>query len=108
MTITDLQVEFRLPKTLASILLLLMERKVVTSRMIEQDFGYSRDGKVAIHRLRRYLEGTDIKITSQREVGYWLEPDVKSFITSKFKQEPETDFASEVGQSSPELTSASS
>jgi hypothetical protein len=93
--------EFRLSKSLAQILLLLMENKVVTARMIEQDHKISRDGKVAIHRLRRYLEGTEVKISSQREVGYWLEPDVKTFVTAKALKGINTNFASKVGQSVP-------
>lgn len=105
MTITDLQMEFRLPKTLAQILLLLMDERIVTARMIEQDHKFSRDGKVAIHRLRRYLEGTEVKITSQREVGYWLEPAMKEYIASKFNTD--TNFAPQVGQSTQVSTSFS-
>lgn len=77
MEIKDLQVAFEISQQLAKILMLLYEEKVVTSKQIENDVRLSRDGKIAMHRLRRRLEPYKVVITSQRDVGYWLDAENK-------------------------------
>lgn len=70
-----LQMRYDLPPSLAKILLLLVENKVVTARMIELEHRLTKDAKVAIHRLRRRMDATpDVEIKSRRDVGYWMEP----------------------------------
>jgi len=81
--VTDLmalQIRYDLSPSLAKILLLLVQNKVVTARMIEVDHRLTRDAKVALHRLRRRLEGLDIEIKSRRDVGYWLGDDTRQAI----------------------------
>ncbi|HEY7822611.1 MAG TPA: helix-turn-helix domain-containing protein [Acidimicrobiia bacterium] len=68
-----IQIHYDLSPVLAKILLLLAQNKVVTSRMIEVDESLTKDAKVALHRLRRRLEGPGIEIKSRRDVGYWIE-----------------------------------
>lgn len=77
----DLQIAFELPQSLARLLRLLMESKLLTSRDIVHTHKIATDGKVAIHRLRRYLENHDLEIKSRRELGYWLEPSTKEKIS---------------------------
>lgn len=80
MQTNEIQLHFRLTKTLAQLFIHLMEEKTITARQIENDFKIATDGKIAIHRLRRRLEGTSIEIKSMRDVGYWFEPSMKEHI----------------------------
>lgn len=73
----DIQFALGVSKSHAHILVYLYEEKYVTCRGIENERKITKDAKVAIHRLRRRLEGTGIEIRSQREVGYWLDPSSK-------------------------------
>ena len=77
----DLQMAFRLSSTLAKLLKLLLDHKMVTARMVEHEHKLSTDAKIAIHRLRRRMEGSGVAIESQRSVGYWIEPEAKELIT---------------------------
>lgn len=87
MTPTDLQMEYDLSPSLAKLMLLLIENKVVTANMIEHDFKIATDAKIAIHRLRRRLIPSGIEILSRRDVGYWLPISVKEAIEKRvFKQ----------------------
>ncbi len=69
----SLQMRYDLPLTLAKILVLLARNQVVTVQMIEQEHRITKDAKVAIHRLRRRLDGAGVEIKSRRDFGYWLE-----------------------------------
>lgn len=76
-----LQMRYDLPSSLARILVLLAENKVVTTHMIEHEHKITKDAKVAIHRLRRRMEGTPgIEIKSRRDVGYWMDAEVRETI----------------------------
>ena len=76
----DLQLTYRLSPTLAKLLLLLLENKFVTARMVETEHRLSTDAKIAVHRLRRRLDGLSVEIQSQRSLGYWLDEDTKGTI----------------------------
>lgn len=76
----DLQIAFGLTQSLARLLRLLLENKMLTARDIVHVHKIATDGKVAIHRLRSYLNNFDLKIQSKRELGYWLEPSEKEKI----------------------------
>lgn len=76
----DLQIAFGLTQSLARLLRLLLEHKLLTARDIVHTHKIATDGKVAIHRLRTYLSNYDLTIKSKRELGYWLEPSEKDKI----------------------------
>lgn len=78
--ITDLQMKYNLSPSLAKLLRLLIENKIVTGRMVEIEHKLSTDARIAMHRLRRRMDGTEIEIKSRRDVGYWLDPDHKDEI----------------------------
>lgn len=80
-----LQMKYDLPPSLAKILLMLAQNHVVTARMIEIDTRLTKDAKVAMHRLRRRLEGSSVEIKSRRDVGYWLEADSRSVVLESSK-----------------------
>ena len=82
-----LQMRYDLSPSLAKILLLLVQNKVVTARMIEVDHRLTKDAKVALHRLRRRLEGLDIEIRSRRDVGYWLDDSVRQSVSETVKSD---------------------
>lgn len=80
-----LQMKYDLPPSLAKILLMLAQNQVVTARMIEIEHRLTKDAKVAMHRLRRRLEGSPVEIKSRRDVGYWLEADARAVIRESMK-----------------------
>lgn len=80
-----LQIHYDLPPSLAKILVLLVENQVVTARMIELDQRLTKDAKVAIHRLRRRLEASEVDIKSRRDVGYWLEAPSREIVRGVMK-----------------------
>lgn len=79
------QMRYDLPPSLAKILLLLVQNKVVTAGMIETEHRLTKDAKVALHRLRRRLEEADIEIKSRRDVGYWLEDNVRQSVSAALR-----------------------
>lgn len=79
-SLLDLQLTYRLSPTLAKLLLLLLENKFVTARMVEAEHRLTTDAKIAMHRLRRRLDGLDVTIQSQRSLGYWLDEPTKQLI----------------------------
>jgi len=83
----DLIMKFRLSPSMAKILMLLLENKRVSARMIENDLKIVTDTKVAIHRIRRRLENTGIEIQSRREVGYWLDDTSKTVLYEALGQQ---------------------
>lgn len=86
-----LGVYFELPKSLASLLGVLMARPNVTNDMVQQRLELATDTKVAMHRLRVQLtpfherlgiaKGEEI-IQSRRGLGYWIAPELKAKINS--------------------------
>lgn len=82
-----LQMRYDLSPSLAKILLLLVKNKVVTPSMIEVEHRITKDAKVAIHRLRRRLEGMQIEIKSRRDVGYWVDDEVRISIHEAAKSD---------------------
>ena len=69
----DLMLKYKLTPSMAQVMVLLMENRIVTPTMVEVDQPITTDGKVLMHRLRRRLTGTQIEVKSQRSVGYWLD-----------------------------------
>lgn len=82
-----LQIRYDLSPSLAKILLLLAQNKVVTPRMIEVDHRLTKDAKVAMHRLRRRLEGVGVEIKSRRDVGYWVDDTIRVTIHEAMKSD---------------------
>lgn len=78
--IVDLQIKYKLTPSMAKALLLLLTNKIVTHAMLEVEHDVATDGKVLIHRTRRRLAHTAIKIKSQRDVGYWLDAESKEIL----------------------------
>jgi hypothetical protein len=66
-----LQVEYDLSEMMAKILVLLIENKLVTQAMVEEEHKITVDAKVAVYKLRLRLEGA-VDINSRRGVGYWI------------------------------------
>jgi hypothetical protein len=75
-----LLVTFKLPPGPNNLLGLLLSVEMVTPEMIERRLEIATESKVAVHRLRKYLEPYDIKIESRRHLGYWLTPETKARI----------------------------
>lgn len=65
-----IQKNFRLPRKLAEVLLLLAENDIVTTAMIQERV--TPDAKSTIHRLRHRLTSAGIELQSQYATGYWL------------------------------------
>ena len=87
---TDLmaiQLKYDLPTLLAKILLLMIEHRLVTATMIEAEYDLTRNGKVAIARLRKRLEGHSIDINSRRELGYWISPEKREELAAALKSD---------------------
>lgn len=78
-----LQMRFEISRSLAKILVLLAENELVTAQMIETEHRITKDAKVAIHRLRRRMDGTGFEIRSQRGFGYWLEPQQREWLRER-------------------------
>jgi len=72
-----LTVTFRLTPSQSKLLGLLLVLPHVTPDMVRQRLEIATDPKVAFHRLRQHLLPWDIFIKSRRNVGYWLEDDMK-------------------------------
>lgn len=85
--ITDLQMQYNLSPALAKLLLLLLGNKVVTVRMVEKEHKLATDARIAVHRLRRRLDGTGIVVQSRRDVGYWLDATTRAGIAEAIDQE---------------------
>ncbi len=45
------------------------------------------EARVLAHKLRRKLQGSDIKICSRRSVGYWLDDDTRRLLAKQFQIE---------------------
>lgn len=75
--VVDLQIKYKLTSCMAKAIYLLLTNKVVTAKMLEADTStttaITTDSKVLMHRIRRRMSETGIKIESQRSVGYWIE-----------------------------------
>lgn len=72
--VIDLQLKYKLTPCMAQALWLLLTSKVVTPNMLELNAHHiTTDAKVLMHRVRKRLENTGIKITCQRHTGYWLD-----------------------------------
>jgi Rad3-related DNA helicase len=82
-----LQMRYDLPLTLARILHLLVRNTVVTVQMIEGEHSITKDAKVAIHRLRRRLDGHKVEIKSRRDFGYWLEREDRERVAEAMKSD---------------------
>lgn len=72
-----LAVTFKLTPVLNNLLGLLLALPNVTPEMIRQRLEIASDAKVGMHRLREHLKPFGIKIMSRRNLGYWLEDDIK-------------------------------
>jgi len=84
--IVDLQIKYKLTPSMAKALLLLMTNKIVTHIMLEAEHNVATDGKVLIHRTRRRLAHTGVKIKSQRDVGYWLDQESREILRRELEE----------------------
>ena len=91
----DIQIALDIPKALARLMILLLDSKIVTADEIEK-IGIATNGRVAISRLRRFTEKKRIVINSRRDVGYWIEPAMKTKILS-LAESSQKSFAFETG-----------
>jgi hypothetical protein len=73
--LATLQMRYDLTSLLARILRLLAQNTAVTTAMIEDEHGLTKDAPIAIHRLRRRLTSAGITVLFRRGVGYWIEPE---------------------------------
>lgn len=76
-----LRIKHDLSPSLAKILILLAKNQIVTAEMIEVEEELATEAKVAIHRLRRELEGSGIEVQSRRGIGYWVDSEARKLIT---------------------------
>jgi hypothetical protein len=76
----DIQFAFNLPPTLARLLVIMLEGNIVTADEIANKYKIATEGRMAIHRLRSYLEGYGIEIKNKRSLGYWLDLDTQKKI----------------------------
>lgn len=67
------QVRFRLPATLAQLLLLLVHHPIVTAAQVENEEKVVTSIRVAMNRLRARFK--EVPVQSRRGVGYWIDPD---------------------------------
>ena len=73
-------VTFGLPLGMARLFGLMRGAPVVTADIADARIGMSTDLKVAIYRLRRYLNKHNIDICCQYGIGYWLSTEAKAEI----------------------------
>lgn len=76
----DFMMKYKVTPAMAHALLLLLNNKIVTPKMVEVDDPITTDSKVLVHRIRRRLAGTGIEVRSQRNLGYWLDQASKEII----------------------------
>lgn len=79
--------KFGLPPRMSDLLGLLLAVEVVTPRMIRDQLSIAAEAKIAIHRLRAYMEPFNVKIHVRRGVGYWLDDDTKEWVRGVITQE---------------------
>lgn len=107
----NLGVVFKLPRQATKLLGLLLAVPNVTSEMAQQRLGIVADTKVAVSRLREYMNNycadhgiaEKFEIQSRRTLGYWLDDNTKSriqaLVTPKVIDEAEA-FIEELGEAS--------
>ena len=71
--LVDLQVRFRLSKSMAKIVKLMYDDGRITGDAIENEHKIVTDAKVIMHKIRRRLAPFGITIHSRRDVGYWVD-----------------------------------
>jgi hypothetical protein len=76
----NLGVVFKLPRSLAKLLGLLLSTPNVTPEMIQDRLRIATNAKVAVHRLRAGLAAWDVEINSKRSLGYWIDSETKARI----------------------------
>lgn len=81
----NLQKHYRLPPKLAEVLLLLAQNDVVTTKMIEDEV--TPDARSTMHRLRKRLTPTGIKLESLYATGYWLSAEDRRAVLEAAKPE---------------------
>lgn len=79
-----LQRQYGVTPALGHILLLLVAKKRVTARHIEEE-GIVTDARVALHRLRKVLAPHNIEIRSSYRMGYWLADEDREAVKSYLK-----------------------
>ena len=84
--VLELRQHYKLPPLLGKLFHLLMTNPLVTNDMVEKDAELTHDIAAAFFRLRRRLDVQGITIHSQRDLGYWIEPEDKAKVR-EFLQE---------------------
>jgi D-ribose pyranose/furanose isomerase RbsD len=78
----DLALIYGLPPVLERLLRMLMNSPRVTNEMIEERLDLKTLPKVAVFRLRKYMQQHGINVQSKRHLGYWLDPKDKELIAA--------------------------
>jgi hypothetical protein len=69
---------FHLPQRMIHLLAMLMASEVVPTETIDEILKFKSGAKIAVHRLRGYLQPYGVIIKSVRSTGYYLESDMKN------------------------------
>ena len=85
--VTDLQVKFRLSRSMARIVKMMLDDGRITGYAIENEHKIVTDAKVLIHKVRRRLEQYGITIHSRRDVGYWMDDASKAALLKALDDE---------------------
>ena len=94
--IADLQVRFRLSRSMAKIVKLMYDDGRITGDAIENEHKIVTDAKVIVHKIRRRLGEHGIAIHSQRDVGYWMDDSAKAALLKALADEAPAGQAGEV------------
>jgi len=81
-----LQIIYQLPTALARLLLLLIEKPIVTAVEIEHEHQIATQASVAIHRLRRRIAPYKIEVKSQKSLGYFIDHETKIAVIDQMKR----------------------
>jgi len=83
---TDFMMKYNVTAAMAKMLLLLLNNKIVTAKMVEVDDPVTSDIKVLAHRIRRRMDGTGVKLQSRRSLGYWIDQESKEKIMADLSE----------------------
>lgn len=85
--VTDMQVKFRLSRSMAKVVKMMFDDGRITASAIENDHRIVTDAKVLIHKIRRRLEAYGITVHSRPNVGYWMDDASKAALLKALDDE---------------------
>ena len=101
--LVDLQVRFRLSKSMATVVKLMYDNGRITGDAIENEHKIVTDAKVLMHKIRRRLAPCGITIHSRRDVGYWVDDASRDALLLALGTEAPAGHAGEVEHSNREV-----